>query len=183
MSDYRFFPNNRFDRKALQETYQDFARNGLRFWTDINYDVPLATSFPVLAVLFLIDSVIQGVLSAKYNFTSLFQAQIGILFLLIVLFGFILLMKEWLEARGGFKQYLCFSVYAFFIVLPISVVSGLSTQLGVLIKFCLWSWIIYAFYKTFQIVGSRFLILVGIVWGIAILAFISTLIAGLKLFI
>ena len=91
-------------------------------------------------------------------------------------------MKEWLEARGSLREYLAFDTYARFILLPVALLSGLSTQLGLLLNFLGVLWILYAFYRTFHVVLTRFLILVGIVWGIAGLAFLAAFITGLKMF-
>ncbi|NBT57773.1 hypothetical protein EBT16_03210 [bacterium] len=124
---------------------------------------------------------IQGVLSARYDFVNRFFAQLGVLVIQMGFLGFILLMKEWLQARGTFREYLAFNTYARFILLPLSLVTVVSTQLSVLLNFLVFLWILYAFYKTFQLVLSRFLMLVTIVWGIAFLAFVAAFITGLKL--
>ena len=180
---YIFFPANRWSWVAIKDTYRGFFQNGLNFWTRQNYDIPLADTVKVLVGLIAIESILQGLTNARFDFFSRFLGQLGGLFFQGILLGFILLMKEWLEARGSFREYLAFSTYARFILLPVALFSGLSSQLGLLLNFCGACWILYAFYKTFQVVLSRFLILVGIVGGIAAMGFLATLFAGLKLFV
>ena len=180
---YQFFPSNRWDLSAVKQTYRDFFQRGLTFWTEQNYDIPLQTTFPVLVALLVLESLIQGVLSNRHDFVGIFLGQIGGVFGVSLLFGFILLMKEWLEARGDFKQYLAFLTYTEFVFLPIALISGLSANLGRFIGLIGALWVIFAFYRTFKLVWSRFLILVAIVWGIAFLAFLSTFFAGLKFLI
>ncbi|MFM8312920.1 MAG: hypothetical protein ACKOA8_01410 [Deltaproteobacteria bacterium] len=182
MMTYRFFPQNRWSWRDLRETYKSFFSQGLSFWTEQSFDIPLETTLRVLLGIIVIESVAQGLINARYDFLNRFFAQVGGLIVQGVFLGFILLMKEWLEARGSFREYLAFNTYARFILLPLTFISGLSTQLGLLLNLCGSLWILYAFYKTFRVVLSRFLILVGIVWGIAFLAFLSAFLTGLKMF-
>lgn len=179
---YRFLPSNRWSWPAIRETYQSFFSQGLKFWTEQSYEIPMETTVPILLGIILIESIVRGVLSAQFDFLSRFFAQLGGLLVQGVFLGFILLMKEWLEARGSFQEYLAFNTYARFILLPIALISGLSNQLGLLAYLFGSLWVLYAFYRTFHVVLSRFLILVGIVWGIAFLAFLSAFITGLKIF-
>lgn len=182
VSGYRFFPENRWSWKAIKETYQSFFSQGLSFWTEQSYDIPLEKTIPVLLGIIVFESLAQGLINARYDFLNRFFAQVGGLFAQGIFLGFIVLMKEWLEARGSFREYLAFNTYARFILLPLALFSGLSTQLGLLLNFCGSLWILYAFYRTFQVVLSRFLVLVGIVWGITSLAFLAAFLTGLKMF-
>ncbi|NBX82854.1 hypothetical protein EBQ90_07180 [bacterium] len=180
---YQFWPGNRWHWKAIQETYQDFFKQGVGFWTQHDYDIPFETTAKVFGGLIVIESILQGLINARFNFMARFFAHIGGLVGLGIMLGFIVLMKEWLQARGNFKEYLAFSAYAQFILLPISLIAGLSSQLGYFLTLIGTLWILYAFYKKFQLVLSRFLILVGIVWGIVFLAAVASLLAGMKLFV
>jgi hypothetical protein len=179
---YRFFPGNKWSWAAIRETYKAFFSQGISFWTQQSYDIPMETTVPVLLGIMAVASIVQGLLNARYDFLSRFWGQLGGLVAQGVLIGFVLLMKEWLEARGSFREYLAFDTYARFILLPVALLSGLSTQLGLLLNFLGALWILYAFYRTFHVVLTRFLILVGIVWGIAGLAFLAAFITGLKMF-
>lgn len=178
---YSFFPDSRWSWLGIRQTYQSFFRQGLKFWGEHSYDIPLGLTFRVLLGIMIVQSVLQGVVSKRHDFISCFFSQIGFWALVAGFFGFILLMKEWLEAKGSFREYLAFGTYAHFIFLPLVVISALSAQLGGLFKLGLFIWILYAFYKTFRLVLSRFLVLAGIVWGIAFLAFVGAFIAGLKM--
>jgi hypothetical protein len=180
---YRFYPSNRWSFSSIKETYRDFFREGLSFWTKQTYDIPLQTTLPILGVLLFSESLIQGILSSRHDFLGIFLGKVGWVFGASVFFGFILLMKEWLEARGDFKQYFAFLTYANFIFLPVSIITGVSSNLGRLVGLVGTLWIVFAFYRTFHLLWSRFLILFGIIGGIAVLAFLSTLVAGLKLFV
>jgi hypothetical protein len=179
---YRFFPGNKWSWAAIQQTYKDFFSQGMRFWTQQSFDIPIETTVPVLLVIIAIESIVQGLLNARYDFLSRFWGQLGGLAGQGIFIGFVVLMKEWLEARGSFREYLAFDTYARFILLPVALLSGVSTQLGLLLNFLGTLWILYAFYRTFHVVLTRFLILVGIVWGIAGLAFLAAFITGLKMF-
>jgi hypothetical protein len=179
---YRFFPGNKWSWAAIRQTYKDFFSQGISFWTQQSFDIPLETTVPVLLAIIAVESIVQGLLNARYDFLSRFTAQLGGLAGQAISLGFVVLMKEWLEARGSFREYLAFDTCARFILLPIALFSGLSTQLGLLLNFLGALWILYAFYRTFHVVLTRFLILVGIVWGIAGLAFLAAFITGLKMF-
>ncbi|NBX75612.1 MAG: hypothetical protein EBQ92_03595 [Proteobacteria bacterium] len=179
---YRFFPGNRWSWAAIRKTYKDFFSQGLSFWTEQSYDIPMETTVRVLLGLMVIESIVQGLLNARYDFLSRFVGQLGGLVGQGIFIGFVVLMKEWLEAKGSFREYLAFDTCARFILLPIALLSGLSTQLGLLLNFVGVLWILYASYRTFHVVLTRFLILVAIVWGIAGLAFLGAFITGLKMF-
>jgi len=179
---FRFLPGNRFNWKAIQDTYSDFFRQGLSFWTETSFDIPVSLSMKVLAGLMILRVVLSN-LSGKFDFLGRFVGQSVGLLVLLGFLGFIVLMKEWLEARGDFKQYLAFFTQAQFVMLPLQILSLISNQLYGLCLLGMLGWILFAFYKTFQILLSRFLILVGIVFGIGFLGILATVLASLKLFI
>lgn len=181
-SSYRFFPNNRFSWKAIQHTYRECLKFNVSFWTEQNYDIAYRTTLPVLLSLIFLESLIGGCLNARFDFMGQFVGRIAILSLQCGFLGFIVLMKEWLEARGDFKQYLAFSTYAHFVLLPFVLIAGVP-QIGALIKLCATLWILYGFYRAFSLFWSRFLVLMGILFGIGLLGFLAALFAGLKFFV
>ncbi len=179
---FRFLPGNRLDWKAIKNTYSDFFRQGLSFWTETSFDIPIALSLKVLSGLILFRVILSNA-SGKFDFVGRLVGQSVGLLVLLVFLGFIVLMKEWLEARGDFKQYLAFFTQAQFVLVPLQIVSLISNQLYGICLLGALGWILFAFYKTFQIMLSRFLILVGIVFGIGVLGVLATVFASLKLFI
>jgi|694.fasta_scaffold96099_2 hypothetical protein len=182
-SGYRFFPGNRFSWEAIKDTYQDCFKSGFSFWTNQTYKIPLRTTASVLIGLIAIESIIEGLVGARYNFLSQFTGNLGVLFVQCVFLGFVLLMKEWLEARGTSEEYLAFCTYSHFVMLPVKLISAGLPQLGALFKILTILWILVGFYKAFQLVWSRFLVLAGIVLGIGLLGFLAAFFAGLKLLI
>jgi len=181
-SGFRFFPGNRWSWEAVKNTYLDFVRQGLSFWVDSSFEVPVGLSLKVLAALMLIRVLLSN-LGGRFDFVGKLLGQSVGLFVLVLFLGFIVLMKEWLEARGDFKQYLAFFTQAQFVLLPLQLLSFISSQLYGLALMGSMGWILFAFYKTFQIVLSRFLILAGILFGIGFLGILATVLASLKLFV
>lgn len=183
MTSYRFFPNNRFSWNAIKDTYQDCVKSGFSFWNNNDYKIPLKTTGSVLFGLIALESIIDGLVGARYNFVGQFTSNVGFLFFQGVFLGFVLLMKEWLEARGSWEEYLAFCAYSHFVLLPIKLISAGLPQLGALFKLLAILWILVGFYKAFQLVWSRFLVLASIVFGIGLLGFLAAFFAGLKLLV
>ena len=181
-TEFRFLPGNRLDWKAIKNTYSDFFRQGLSFWTETSFDIPVALSLKVLAGLMVLRVLLAN-FTGKFDFFGRLVGQSVGLLVLLGFLGFVVLMKEWLEARGDFKQYLAFFTQAQFVMLPLQILSLISSQLYGLCMLGILGWILFAFYKTFQILLSRFLILVGIVFGIGFLGVLATVLASLKLFL
>lgn len=160
---FQFFPDGKFSPSAIKETYRDFFKRGLSFWTQKNFDIPAQYSIKVFLGLFAVSQILAG----NMNLLSWPVYLFGIVFQLGLSFGLLVLMKEWLQAQGGFKEYLAFFVYGFFMGLPLQLISLWSDPLASLLQLVLFFWLCYCFYKTFYFHFIRYLILSTLIFGFA----------------
>lgn len=167
-SSFQFFPEGKFSVSAIKETYRDFFQQRLAFWTEKNFDIPTQHSLAVFLGLFAMSQILAG----NMNFLSWPVYFLGISFQFGLYFGLLVLMKEWLQAQGGFKEYLSFFAYGFFIGLPLQLVALLSGHLAGLLQSVLSLWLFYCFYKTFRFSLIRYLVLWILVFGFVLVLMI-----------
>lgn len=158
---FQFFPDSKFSFSAIKETYRDFFKQGLSFWTQKNFDIPVQYSIKIFLGLFAVSQVLTG----NMNLLSWPVYLLGVGFQFGLYFGLLVLMKEWLQARGTFKEYFSFFVYSFFMGLPLQLFSFLSSSLANLFHLALSFWLFYCFYKTFHFHLIRYLILWILMFG------------------
>lgn len=172
-SSFQFLPGRKFSSSAIKETYRDFFQKGLSFWTEKNFDIPTHYSLKVFLGLFAISQLLAG----NMNLLSWPIYLLGISFQLGLFFGLLVLMKEWLQAQAGFKEYLAFYVYGFFMGLPLQLISLWIDPLASLLQLFLFFWLCYCFYKTFHFHFIRYLILSALVFGFTWALIISRIIS------
>jgi len=158
---YQFYPERKFSLQAIKETYRDFFKKGLDFWISKKFDIELSHSVPVFLGVFLFSQLVSG----QFNFFSILFVLGGLLFQFGLYLGLLVLMKEWLQARGSLKEYFAFLTYAIFVSIPFHLVTLLNAELGNLLKLFLSFWVFYCFYKTFRFNLVSYLILWALVFG------------------